>query len=289
MAQLRAGANTFELPFERLSPMTEPSSEQVSTSILLAHHETIEIFEPAGSVIAAAMVAGAFDYSALDQSSADAARNAADRIKARFCQSTKGIGQDLISVKDLLGYSKFGKWITAEFDMDRRTAERYMNTARWLEDKSDTLSHLTMSALYALAAPSAPVAIVSKIVAEVDAGAAITHKQIRARFAAYSKGTGEEACEPVVAPVDDVLNDGPCPSAAPYLVPVGKAGRQLASHPPAQSDRSLVSLAQRIGDRVGPFDLSELINVMLQPAAKQFASLLRELQAELAHQREEPM
>lgn len=62
-------------------------------------------------------------------------------------------GQRLIEAKGRLNLGQFLPWIESEFGMHERTARRFMDVAR-LTAKSDIVSVLDPTALYALAAPS---------------------------------------------------------------------------------------------------------------------------------------
>jgi hypothetical protein len=81
--------------------------------------------------------------------------------------------------------------------MNERTAERYMQCARWAKDKSDILSELTPAAVYQLAAPSTPRAIQDAVLARVAAGERIKVTEINslcsnARYEAKEEARREE-------------------------------------------------------------------------------------------------
>lgn len=100
-----------------------------------------------------------FNYAGLSGDDATFARVAAERIKVRMKRTVEdviAIGQDLIAVKERLPHGEFGDWIEAEFGMDERVARRFMQVAETYGGKSDNLSDLKPSIVYALAAPSTP-------------------------------------------------------------------------------------------------------------------------------------
>lgn len=66
------------------------------------------------------------------------------------------IGQRLIEVKGLLEHGQFQEWCETEFQMTARTARNMMNVAKVFGDKTETVSVLSDSAMYLLAAPSTP-------------------------------------------------------------------------------------------------------------------------------------
>jgi hypothetical protein len=125
-----------------------------------------------------------FDYATLIPDLANIARDAANRIKGRVRASILDTGRDLIAVKAGMKHGQFGVWLRAEFAMTERTAENYMNGARWLDGKSEMLSLLPPAAVYVLAAPSAPAAVVNEVVASAEAGTVLPLLKIKEKLAA---------------------------------------------------------------------------------------------------------
>lgn len=122
----------------------------------------IERLEPAGAV--------GFDYSTIPANDAEEARAAAARIHERNRAAVIDTGRDLLAIKDRLGHGHFGRWLEAEFRMNERTAQRYMNVAAELGDKSDIVSVLPPTALYQLTAPSTPAPVREEVVKRIEAG-----------------------------------------------------------------------------------------------------------------------
>ena len=79
------------------------------------------------------------------------------------------IGRDLIAVKDRLPHGDFMRWMEAEFGMTDRTDRNFMRVADRFPGKSETVSDLTATVLYALAAPSTPDEVVADAVERADA------------------------------------------------------------------------------------------------------------------------
>lgn len=79
----------------------------------------------------------------------------------RTAEDIIAIGQDLIEVKERLGHGKFLPWLRSEFEMDQKTAWRFMEVARRFGDKIGNLPNLRPSALYELL--SAPETIVEMV------------------------------------------------------------------------------------------------------------------------------
>ncbi len=72
--------------------------------------------------------------------------------------------------------------------MTERSAENYMNAARWIEGKSEKISDLPAAAIYALAAPTAPAGVVNDVVAAVENGAKLRVQDIKSRIAEAIEG-----------------------------------------------------------------------------------------------------
>ena len=65
------------------------------------------------------------------------------------------IGRHLIEAKDLCGHGKWSAWLDNEFGWSADTAERYMQTARMIENRNvRNLPDLSISRVYLLARPS---------------------------------------------------------------------------------------------------------------------------------------
>lgn len=128
-----------------------------------------------------------FDYIIIDPLIAAEARLIAEKIRFRLHTSVTDTGNDLIAAKSKLPHGSFGAWIRAEFGMSDTTAQNYMNAARFMEGKSTKFGNLPPSAIYALAAPSAPAEVVDKVMAEVEAGTLLSVEAIRERLTAATK------------------------------------------------------------------------------------------------------
>ena len=81
-------------------------------------------------------------------------------------------------VKEHLDHGDFGKWIDAEFGMTDRSARNFMQVALRLGDKSEIVSVLQPTVLYALAAPSTPDKVVEKVLQRAADGESISKKAI---------------------------------------------------------------------------------------------------------------
>jgi hypothetical protein len=127
-----------------------------------------------------------FDYSALDDKTADLARRVAEKIRADHRRTIRTIintGVDLLGIKGRLGHGHFGAWLAAEFDWTERTAQRFMAAAEAFRDNPDTVSDLPPTMVYALAAPSTPTAIRQEVVTRHKGGEPLPPKDIQGMIA----------------------------------------------------------------------------------------------------------
>jgi hypothetical protein len=98
-----------------------------------------------------------FSYAQLTPAVAELVRGKTEEIRRsapRMLDAAIAIGKALIAVRDALPHGQFLPWLGAEFSWSARTAERYMAASMAFEGKSDTVSHLTLGTIYALAAPA---------------------------------------------------------------------------------------------------------------------------------------
>lgn len=114
-------------------------------------------------------------------------RDAAARIHLRLGRAAEdivAIGQDLISVKELLGHGNFLPWIKSEFGMSERSARNFMAVADRF-GKSATVADFSPRILYALAAPSTPDDVVEEAAVRAEAGEKITADDVKAMKAKW--------------------------------------------------------------------------------------------------------
>jgi hypothetical protein len=106
----------------------------------------------------------------------------ADRIRIRMRHTIADIietGRDLTAAKAQLGHGQFSDWVWDEFSMSARTAQNYMRAAEWAEGKNEIISHLSPTAVYALAAPSTPTAVTDRVIADSKAGKPVTDEYVK--------------------------------------------------------------------------------------------------------------
>lgn len=124
-----------------------------------------------------------WDYSQVSPTDRKQVEDAAVDILAngqRLQQSAVAIGERLIGVKRFLAHGLFGDWCATEFHMSQKTAENMMNVAREFGDKIETVSILTDSAMYMLAAPSTPEPARQQAIEEAQAtGKSPTKSRVR--------------------------------------------------------------------------------------------------------------
>lgn len=119
-----------------------------------------------------------FDYSNLDVKCLGFVQQQTGEIRSlmkRTAQDIIEIGQRLIKVKKLLGHGQYRKWIKAEFNWGKSTANSFENVAKQFAGVQN-LDVFAASALYELAAPSTHEAARQEAIALAQAGEKISYK-----------------------------------------------------------------------------------------------------------------
>lgn len=136
-----------------------------------------------------------FSYAVLSREDEVAAKEDAAIIKAHMksaAESIIAVGLALKRQKDRLPHGMFLPWIEAEFGMTRRTATNFVTVAERYSDKWETVSHLPVSALYELAAPSTPQSVREQVEELIVDGQKVTAADVK-RLKAEAKAAEELA------------------------------------------------------------------------------------------------
>ncbi len=124
-----------------------------------------------------------YDYDQIAPAVRRQVEQAAVAIKRHEQQVRAGIlvvGQRLAEVKALLPHGQFSDWCAQEFDLSQRTAQNMMNVAARFGGKNETVSFLSDTALYLLAAPSTPETARAQVLAEAQtAGSSPTKARVQ--------------------------------------------------------------------------------------------------------------
>jgi hypothetical protein len=118
-------------------------------------------------------------YTSLDVESRIVVQQRTSEIKTlmrRTAQDIVDIGHKLIEVKDRLGHGRFDAWLCVEFEWSLQTAKRFMNVARRFQNQQFADFDMAPSALYLLAAPSAPESAREEALLRAEQGEPITHR-----------------------------------------------------------------------------------------------------------------
>ena len=126
--------------------------------------------------------AATFSYADLDPETAAVAMAAASAVRESHKRFIPEVGRHLLRAKKVLPHGDFEKWVQHELGITPRSARNYMDAAQWLEGKSETLSVLPPTVLYALASPAAPDELVHDVVNEAAAGSFLDVPAIRAKL-----------------------------------------------------------------------------------------------------------
>lgn len=103
----------------------------------------------------------------------------AERIRRRLKRAAQDVidtGRDLIEVRARLPHGRFLAWVEAEFGWSDQTARRFIHVAeRFGHIQTQQIVEFAPSALYLLAAPSAPDEAREEALSRAEAGEPITH------------------------------------------------------------------------------------------------------------------
>jgi polyhydroxyalkanoate synthesis regulator phasin len=81
----------------------------------------------------------------------------------RTAQHILAIGRNLHEVKERLPHGQFLAWLQAEFAMSERQARNFMHVAARFGTKPEVLADLSLTVIYALAAPSTSQAVLEQV------------------------------------------------------------------------------------------------------------------------------
>lgn len=126
--------------------------------------------------------ATSFDLGDLSAEDRKTVEDATANIKSRYKQvidDSLEIGKHLCEVKGVLWHGQFGAWLAAEFSWTQRTAQNLMSVWLVFGDKSEIVSHLPQTTLYALASRSTPASVRSEVVEHLERGGLIQPDDIK--------------------------------------------------------------------------------------------------------------
>jgi hypothetical protein len=123
-----------------------------------------------------------FSYKSVDSELANRLKKSANRIRGLMRRSLAEIGQELAAVKSKLDHGSWGPWLSHEFALSAKTAERYIRASEMLT-KHNITGDIADTAIYVLAAPSTPVASRENILGRIQGGEKLTVRQIASEIA----------------------------------------------------------------------------------------------------------
>lgn len=112
-----------------------------------------------------------YDYGKVDEANREAVRRAAINIKPRLKRAAEDlfvIGKDLQATKSLLPHGEYVNWLSVEFGLSVRMAQRFVAVYERLGFKSDIMSFLPPTILYLLSAPSTPDEAIAQVQQRLD-------------------------------------------------------------------------------------------------------------------------
>lgn len=143
-----------------------------------------------------------YDYALVSAEHRSSIMLSARRIKDKAERTNRDIldiGKELTDAKAKLEHGQFGDWLSVEFGMSERSAQRFMSVYETYGAKSDTVSLLNDSALYLLSGPSVPEAARQEVEQQAQAtGKSPTKAQVQQVIARH-KPPAEPVAELVEA------------------------------------------------------------------------------------------
>jgi hypothetical protein len=153
---------------------------------------------PAIAPLGAGLVEDGFDYATVDAATAEALRQAAERIAERTRDHIIATGRDLIAARAKLPHGEFGRWALAAVGMSERTVRNYVAAAELVDalppPEAATVAGLPPATLYALASPAVPPAAREALVRRAMDGAAPSKEEVQA--AVREARAAREAADP---------------------------------------------------------------------------------------------
>lgn len=230
-----------------------------------------------------AITAMTFQYSGLPAETADRLRQSVAAIRSIQRSAVADVGNHPIAAKEMLEHGAFSAWAEAELGMTLRSAEKYMNAARFLADNTETVSFLPPTVIYALAAPTAPPAVVNEVVVAAEAGKMPAPMEIMAALSAAKEAERIANAAAVKTP-EQLAKErkGRKSKAAREARKAAERKAEEAKRQREEQNRAdrLRPLAGRIIATVGDKDLHALVTVL--DNWRDIATLLRLLRESVA-------
>lgn len=168
-----------------------------------------------------------FDYLTLTPEVAEFVQRRTLEIRAfqkRTAESIIQIGLRLEEVKEAVGHGQFLNWLEIEFGWSDQTARNYMHVAEKFKNFLN-LDHYATSAMYLLAAPSTPDAVLDKAREMTIDGHYISHAKAQELLAQYR----EPEPVPEEEQPEEEQTEKPEPEAEPKYYACPECGEVLAS------------------------------------------------------------
>jgi hypothetical protein len=126
-----------------------------------------------------------FNYELVPAGSRDIVMEYVASIRSRIDRQKSDIiamGHDLLKAKEAVGHGNFLPWISSEFGMTARTAQKYMAAAEWVGDENESGSLLPPTLIYALTDKRTPEAIQAEVKSDLIAGKPVDIPAIKGKI-----------------------------------------------------------------------------------------------------------
>ena len=150
------------------------------------------------------------------------------------------IGQELLAARER---AQRGTWspFLKRAGIEERTAQNYMRVVERFGDKPEIISDFPPTALYAMAAPGADVAVVDAIVEEVQAGGPVPKvEEVKQRLAPAPARPAPPPARPAPTPARATDQEIAAQPTRPAPTPLTITPLNVAAPAPAAPDRKLL-------------------------------------------------
>lgn len=152
----------------------------------------------------------AFDYTSLDQQTADFVLQETEKIKTLMRQTVEGIietGERLHKVKQRLKHGEFMTWVENEIKCHYSTALHFMRVWQTFGEQKEQIADvgINVSVLYLLSAPSTPEEFRTKIVRLAQAGNSISFSEVKRLKKEYIQQKSEGSSPQLSAVASDSI------------------------------------------------------------------------------------
>ncbi|GJD82367.1 hypothetical protein [Methylobacterium haplocladii] len=187
-----------------------------------------------------------FSYVGLEEPVAQRARAIAKKWHQQTRDLIFELGNDLLKIKPDLGHGSFRPYVEQEIGISMRSAQLAMNAAEKLGSKSEIVSHLPVTTIHLLSAPSTPADVRDEILEQLATGERPSPAEIKNKVK--------------LAKSESKTIDGPRPE----------------THDPVMADSNLLSSAMTVIESPNSTTAAEeIVEMLLSNASRNLSEAVR--------------